>query len=248
MSESAGQISTNDTPAEGAPVVAADGAPVQVQAAGAPVEAGAPVRPEGVADEFWDPASGLKVTDLIAKYGEATGKLAEFDAAKAELPATADDYKLDLPADFKAPEGMDLHLDADSEEVKGFRAVAKDMGLSQGQFTQLLGLEARMRVQMAEDTKTSTTEFVTAQKKELGANADARIEAARNWLASKIGADDAAHIFTALPFAKQIVALEKLQAAASTDPQMQGSGTAPPAKPLGLADQLYGAYPPQPRR
>ena len=47
-----------------------------------PAAAG-PVRPEGLPDEFWDEASGLKVGEIAAFIREAV-------AARADAPASAD--------------------------------------------------------------------------------------------------------------------------------------------------------------
>src|SRR5690606_35139397 len=94
---------------EGAAAAATEGTAAETAVvAGAEKDAGdAPgsthVRPEGIPDEFWDDATGLKVGDLASAYRELTGKQAE---RMADVPAESDAYNLALPEGFEKPEGF----------------------------------------------------------------------------------------------------------------------------------------------
>lgn len=67
------------------------------------------VRPEGLPDEFWDAASGVKTGDLWTAYQEMK---AAGEAAKADLPDTPEGYELKVSDAVQVPEGFKVEVDA----------------------------------------------------------------------------------------------------------------------------------------
>lgn len=112
---------------------------------------------------------------------------------KAAIPAAADKYEAKLPADFKAPEGMEFQLNADDPALAQFRTIAHKRGMDQETFSEALGAFAAVKI--AEHQQ--LTAGRTAEMTKLGATADARIGAVETWLTAKVG-DKAAPLIAQL--------------------------------------------------
>jgi hypothetical protein len=133
----------------------------------------------------------------VAKLGELDAFKKGIDAKAAAIPESADKYAVELPKDFKLPDGWSIKTD--DPLWKTGREFAKANGLTQEQFSGL----ARIYVegQIAEKTKSDG-----ALKAELDAfdkalpNASARRAALDGWFTStfgaKIGDQLAASLFT----------------------------------------------------
>src|SRR5262249_35234638 len=105
---------------------------------------------------------------------------------KATLPASPADYRLELPADFQVPQGIEFRFD-ENHPINGpiladARAFAHAQGFSQEQFSRLLGFHAAAKV--AEMTKVA--ELHAAELGKLGANAQTRVDAVTTWLRSQV--------------------------------------------------------------
>ena len=70
-------------------------------------------------------------------------RIAAEDSRKLTLPQTADAYKVELPADFKPPEGVKFAFQADDPLLSQARSVAHELGIPQEGFSKLLGREDR---------------------------------------------------------------------------------------------------------
>jgi hypothetical protein len=135
--------------------------------------ASAPARPDFLPEKLWDAEKGTAKADVLAKALE-TFEQAEARAAK--VPKSADEYKLEVPKDFKLPQGMEL--DANHPLLPAAREFAHKNGLTQEQFSELVTLDARR----LESFKAAETARLANEKKALGPEADKRIETLSTWI------------------------------------------------------------------
>ena len=170
----------------------------------------APSRPAYVPDTFWD-AKANKITDE-AKLAEWINENVAFKAAedsrKLTLPAKPEDYKAELPKDFVTPDGTKVEFkDTDPLFIEA-RKTAKDMGLTQEQFSRLLSLHAGAMVNNQQTFKTARD----AEIAKLGPTAPARISAIQTWLKAVAGPDAATLIgvLDYAPVAGTVKAFENL--------------------------------------
>ncbi|NUB27735.1 hypothetical protein [Azospirillum brasilense] len=126
-------------------------------------------------ESFWDGEKGaLKVEDLA--------KLVSDDQARrAGIPEGPDGYKLELPADFKLPDGLTFEQ-ADTPLGQSVRAIAHEFGLPQAGLSKLLAAyvdsQAKEHQQVVAD--------ITAEQAKLGPNRDARFTAMDGWLKANL--------------------------------------------------------------
>ena len=172
-------------------------------------------RPDWAPEKFWDTKSNsLKVTELAKAYGEVEKRQfmrtddlkksieREFHEQRtANRPAKADDYKLELPKDFKLPEGTKLEFRQDSPLTKFWRDFAYENGLNQEQFS--TGLAAYMA-----EIESSLPDPKT-EKAKLGDSADQRIADVQNWIKATVGDK---HVQALGPFVTSAAAVEALEA------------------------------------
>jgi len=140
------------------------------------------------ADQQPPPAAGekVKVGDMEVSQAE----LQEFFKSKGErelkaatLPASPADYKTELPADFKAPEGVSIKFDeADPLLIDG-RNWAHSQGFDQSQWSQMLALYAGAKAKEAALLNTATA----AEVAKLGVNGTQRVTALEQWLRGMVG-------------------------------------------------------------
>jgi len=141
-------------------------------------------RPEGIPDSYWDAATNaLKVDPVaLAKDLKERDELKTFKAAEdvkaLSRPKTADEYKLELPADFKPPAGVEFKLDTNNPALGQLKAVAHKHGLTQAAVNELIGVYAGNEV----GTQAAIAAARTAEIAKLGTTAPARVDAVINWL------------------------------------------------------------------
>jgi hypothetical protein len=97
---------------------------------------------------------------------------------KGALPQKPDDYKLELPADFKPPAGVEYKLDTSNPALGNLRAVAHKHGLTQEAVNEILGVYAGNEV----GTQQAIATARAAEIAKLGTSAPARVDAVVNWL------------------------------------------------------------------
>jgi len=199
-------------------------------ATSAAAEGSALVRPEGIPDEFWDDAKGLKAGDLAVAFRDLK---AANDARLADVPAADASYDLALPADFQVPEGFAVEIKADDPLWADFQAIAKEAGLPKGDFGKFVGAFAKYQI-AAQQADVDT--FV-GEKTKLGANADVRIKAAETYLGANLKADEAEALGGALISEAGVRALERLIALKSGPAAATGVG----ATNIDKFDQTFGA-------
>lgn len=158
------------------------GAATDTGAAGAAASEG-PQRPEGLDDKFWDASTGLKVGDLMEHMRELEAKA----ATRADVPAEGETYDLALPADVQVPEGLTVEIKAEDPLWAEFQNIAREHGVDRAGFGKFVGAFARYQIAAQE----AEIAAYVADKTALGANADARITAAKNWLTGNMKAEHA---------------------------------------------------------
>lgn len=138
------------------------------------------------------------------------------DSRRLSLPATPADYKPELPKDFVKPEGIDIQFKADDPTLVAAQAAAKEMGLTQDQFSKFVGLYAADRVNQVQQFKSARD----AEIQKLGPTAPARMDALKAFYTARLGEAAAKPIIDSIWTADAVKAHEKvLQVFAS-----QGAG------------------------
>lgn len=172
-------------------------------------------RPEGLADRWWDSEkNALKVdpAQLIERDKEFD-RLSAAEAAenvrKGTLPQKADDYKIDLPADFKAPVGVEFKFEANDPILAQARELAHAQGMTQDGFSKFLGLYAAAKV--GEQAQINSAREAEIGK--LGPTASARVDSVVQWLTgmdATADKSDARALAGMLVTAKHVEAFERI--------------------------------------
>lgn len=132
----------------------------------------------------------------------------DFTAARKAIPAKAEEYKAELPADLKLPDGFKFELKADDPVLLQARGLAHQLGVPQEGFSKLLGLYAGIRASEEAELRT----FQAKGLEKLGPNSAARVDGAIAFL--KTFGDDVAAPFAGAQFVPgQVEAIEKIKQA-----------------------------------
>lgn len=132
-------------------------------------------------ESFFDTEKNeVKGADLRKHLDELTTFKAAEDSRRATLPQTPEAYELKLPETFKAPEGINVKVDANDPLYKSARELAHAKGWSQSDFSDALGLVATLKANEA-----AQYEALKVQNLEgLGAKGPERIDAVTRYLAA----------------------------------------------------------------
>lgn len=163
----------------------------------------APVRPEGLPDEFWDDATGVKAGDVWSALRDLKAAQAE---READLPKEGEGYDLSLPADVEVPEGFAVEIDKDDPLWADFQKIGREAGLPKGKFQEFVGAFAKYQI-AAEQAKVET---YVAEMTKLGANAPARRDAAASYLKANLPTAQFEALSGALISAEGIQAIETI--------------------------------------
>lgn len=197
-------------------------------------------RPEGLPDSFWDADKNSLKADAFAEYDSLKALKAEIDAKSAAVPKDAAEYKLDLPKDFKAPDGLKLN-DKDPLVVVA-REFAKDAGATQEQFSALVGKFVQQRIDQAAAMQAEMVQ----ERAKLGADADIRIKAAGQALEARVGKDLVPYLTGEKKGAGLIIALEKLMnngaAFTQTQPGSQEQGKIAGFEKMSFGERMSAIY------
>jgi len=215
--EAAAAAATEGTAAEATAGTEPAAAPTEQAAEPA---ANAPVRPEGLPDEFWDDAKGLKGADLFAAYRDLK---TQTDTARADVPEAADGYELAVSDAVEVPEGFVIDTDKDSPFFKEFAAAAHEAGMPKAAVQKMVDASARQQIAAQETVVTDYADQMSG----LGDRAKERTEAAKNWVLANLPEKEANALLNnmgpgAVPALERIIALR-------SGPDMPG-GTGAPAK------------------
>lgn len=159
----------------------------------------------------------IKGADLRKHLDElATFKAAE-DSRKLSLPATPEAYQLALPEGFRAPDGIEVKLDANDPMLKDAQAMAHAKGWSQQDFSDALGVVATMKANETAAYEVAKTKNLEA----LGAKGPERIDAVTRWLNANGSEAEVKPIIATLATAAHVTFFEKIISKLSS----QGSAT-----------------------
>jgi hypothetical protein len=158
--------------------------PATAVAAPAATEA---VRPDYVSEEFWDAeAKTVKVDTLAAKFKELNDARTAEEARRATLPKAANEYKVELPQDFKLPDGW--QIDAKDPSWGAFAEFAHAKGLSQEDFANGAKLITQMRLNEA----AARVEGAKAEFAKLGDQGSSIVQGVHNFIDANAGSPEAA--------------------------------------------------------
>jgi hypothetical protein len=154
----------------------------------------------------------------------------EADAARSALPQSADDYRLDLPADFQAPAGApNFEFDKNDPLLARARELAHARGVSQQTFSDMLGVFAASKIQEQQQLAVARS----SELGRLGSAAPQRIDAISRWLQANAGADAAIMVrqIQQFPVSSIVTMFEKIIHNASsqggTHPNFEGGRSQP---------------------
>jgi hypothetical protein len=211
---------------------------------------GAPTRPDGLPDKFWNPEKGVLVEDLVKDV--ATRHTSEAERAKS-IPAGADHYKVELPADFRVPDGLAFKFDDKDPMVAFGRQFAASQKLTQTEFASLIGQYAAVQLQQAQAAQTRTAAeetAITADLEKLGPTKDVRIKAVEDFFSAhggssgaKIGKIIAREIGTSelIETVERVIASVTRGGASVSQAGREGAPEAKPPENATLAEQLTWA-------
>lgn len=139
-----------------------------------------------------------------------TARLAAEDSRRLALPQTPEAYQIALPADFKAPEGIEFQFDNNDPLLAQARSVMHDIdqGKLSGQdaFSKLLGLYAGSQVSSAAQVKVARE----AEVAKLGPTGPARVDAVTTFLKATLGDAEGSQIASRMFTASDVQVMEKL--------------------------------------
>jgi hypothetical protein len=198
-----------------------------------------PARPDWVPETFFDAQQGIKFDDFGKHYKE----LAERDAALQEraksIPDKPEAYKIELPQDFKIeglPEGVQIKFNEKDPTLAEARALAKEIGLPQADFSKFLTLEAKRIANAAIEEDRA----LAAEKQKLGDKAVERISGVDSYLKRNLSAAQYSAIAGVAKKADAIEALEVLIAKITAGVVPNTPNNEPPEPPpLRPEDVFY---------
>jgi hypothetical protein len=201
-----------------APVAASPSIPASPDGIPIPIPsdpAAAVARPEGIPDTYWDATTNALKVDPAALVADLKERddLKAFKAAddvrRGALPQNAEGYRVELPAEFVAPSGIEFKFDMNDPVLASARQQAHAMGATQEDFSKMLGLYAAAKV--GEQAQISAAR--TAEVAKLGPTAPARVDAVTRWLAgvdTSTDKGDARALAGMLVTARHVEAFERI--------------------------------------
>jgi len=157
---------------------------------------------------------------MRAQFDELSTFKAAEDSRRASLPQTAEAYEVKLPENFTPPAGIEFKLDLNDPLYAMAKEAAHAKGMSQGDFSDLLGLFASAKVQEAAVYETAKAENLKA----LGTTGPQRIDAVTRWLAANFDDATVKPVLATLATTAHVTMFEKIISKLTS----QGSGTFTP--------------------
>jgi hypothetical protein len=165
------------------------------------------------------PADGDKIK--VGKYETTEGELGAMlerqsleDLRKATVPPSPADYKLAIPETMKLPGNVEFRFDEAGNKAafEAARAWAHNKGMTQSDFSEMLGLYASQEAQQqAAFAERSRQEIAKA-----GVNAPQRVDAVGRWITGTVGEADAKPIRATIVTDAHLRFYEKIMTQLST--------------------------------
>jgi hypothetical protein len=203
-------------------------------------------RPEYIPETFWDSAKNeVKAKEFGDHFNSLQSRIAAEDSRKLTLPQKADDYKVELPSDFKAPEGVKFEFNANDPLLAQARTLAHELGIPQDGFSKLLSLYAGTQVA----TQAQVTAAKNAEVAKLGPTGPARVDALDTFFKSYLGEAEGKQLISRAFTASDVQILEKLVAKVTSQGGAAFKGTGREAPPQGgrVSDADYAKMSPAQR-
>jgi hypothetical protein len=187
------------------------------------------------------PATPGKVTVGGVSYDEANVSAALAAQAaeasrRATLPQRVEDYTPQLPADWKAPAGIEYQLNPRDPAFIAAQQFAHENGLSKDQWSKMLALYASAQV----NDLASVTAARNAEIAKLGATASARLTAIEQFFKATYGAADGAIRFSRLLTADDVrIAEREMQRALNPGGSTFTPAREAPHEPGRVSEQEY---------
>lgn len=177
-------------------------------------------RPAWAPETVWDGDKGSFKPEADTYFRDLVARDAAEASRKLTLPTKPEELTLTLPADFKAPEGVEFVPNENDPILPQARAFALKHGLTKDAWSELLSLHAAGQI----GSQQTINNAKAAEVQKLGATGTQRKTAVDTWLAAELGPELGKEMSTYTFTAKQIEGFEKLIAKART----QGNGTFTP--------------------
>lgn len=165
-------------------------------------------------ESFFDPTTGsVKEKEFAEHLNAQTARIAAEDSRKLALPQTPEAYKVELPADFKAPQGIEFKFNDADPLLAQARGVMHDIdhGKLSGQeaFSKLLGLYAGAQVNSEAEVQTARS----AEMAKLGPTSTARVTAIETFFSAVLGsAEEGKAVSSRMFTADDVARMEKVVA------------------------------------
>lgn len=186
----------------------------------------AAARPEYVPEAHWDPAAN-KVKDeaaLSAHFNQIIARDAAAQSQALSRPQTPDAYKVELPADFTPPQGVEFKFNDADPLLAQARTLAHELGIPQEGFSKLLGLYAGTQVSSQQEVLTAHN----AEVAKLGPTGPARVDAVTTVFKAVLGEAEGKQLASRLFTAADVQIAEKLVAKLTGQGTFKGTGREPP--------------------
>jgi hypothetical protein len=160
---------------------------------------------------------------------------------RATLPATADLYEIKLPESFKAPEGFEnWKPDEKHMLMQQARAFAHKVGLSQAEFSELLGLHSAQQIGTAQFLEKGRA----AEIAKLGSNASLRVTAVQDYIRSVAGDELFKQTQSLLATAAMVQVWERVmqRAGVTSGSSYSGQRSSPRTESISEADYNKMSY------
>jgi hypothetical protein len=160
-------------------------------------------------DQQEQPGETVKLGDRTFTAAELQA-LEERAAAEASrkltLPQRPEDYRVELPKDFKPPQGVEFVLNPADPLIARAQAWAHRRGLDQDAFSEALSLYAATQTEQL----ARVNEIAAQERDKIGAAGGQRVDAVAKFLRAAVGNDAAQAFMQTLCTADQLVGWEKI--------------------------------------
>jgi hypothetical protein len=167
------------------------------------------------------------------------------DSRRLSLPQAPEAYKVELPGDFVAPDGVKFEFNVNDPLLAQARTMAHQSGMSQENFSKMLSLYAGAQVANAQ----AVTVARNAEIAKLGTTGPARVDAVTTFLKSFLGDAEGSTLASRMFTAQDVQIVEKLVAKITTQggASFKGNGREPPPAGGRVSDEQYAKMTPAQR-